>query len=409
MNPHPIPSRRAFRIGLALACVLACGSEPPGPADRTPVITISGIQDGAVVTGPVTITIEVDIGTYLATLNGETFVSGRTVSGPDDYALSVTARNGDANAAATVAFTIALSGDTRLIIRVFDLGPNEAGGGGDAILLTDSSHAGLRHVLVDAGPAGPAGGDPGFVARRLATLGVDTLEALVLSHAHGDHFDGMTAVLSQVVVLRFVYNGQVRNFGPYTGLVALATSQAGTVVVPETPTPLTVGFGGTASVVTLLPPLGTYLANENATSSEINEGSLGAELAKGPFRMFLTGDGEVQANLRWRNTFASRAADVSVLKVGHHGANDAVFDNGFSGTSAWLQHAAPAVAVISANGGSHPRQNAIAALLGLPATITFCTHVHGDLEIRVGEHGDYQVTPERNPGAACVAGTDGTP
>jgi beta-lactamase superfamily II metal-dependent hydrolase len=391
-------------VGLAIGAVAGC-ADPPGPADRAPVITVSGVADGETVAGPVTITIMVDVGTYLATLDGAAFTSGTTVTEPRDHVLSVTARNGEATASATVGFTIALSGTTRLIVRMFDLGPNESGGGGDAILLTDSSGAGLRHVLVDAGPAGLAGSDPGFVSRRLAALGVDTLEALVLSHAHGDHYDGMTDVVNQVVVRRFIYNGQVRNFTPYTTFVTLATNQAEAVIVPSAATPLTIGFGPTASVVTVLPPLDTYLANGDATSSEINEGSLGAELTKGPFRMFLTGDGEVAANARWRTAFASYSGGLTVLKAGHHGANDAVFDNGVSGSSAWLQHAAPAVVVISANGTSHPRQNAVNTLLARPATQTYCTHVHGDIEVRVGENGDYQVTAERNAGEDCVPGT----
>lgn len=385
---------------------LGCGGEPPGPAARTPQIAVSGIADGETRTGPVTITISVDVGTYQATLNGEPFLSGRTISDPGTYVLLVTARNGDATASLALTFTIALAGDTRLIVRMFDLGPNEAGGGGDAILLSDSSSAGARHVLVDAGPAGIDGSDPGFVARRLADLGVDSLEALVLTHAHSDHFGGIAAVLGEVIVRRFVYNGQARNFAAYTNVITLAQGRADTVIVPDAPTDLTLGLGTTPTALVLLPPLESFLTDPDASSSEINEGSLGTEVGKGAFRMFLTGDGEVQANLRWRTSFGSVTADVTVLKVGHHGANDAVFDNAFSGSSAWVQHTAHEVAVISANGTTHPRQNATALLLGLPSTATYCTHVHGTIEIRVGEAGDYQVTVERNEGLDCVPGTD---
>lgn len=386
--------------------LVACGHDPPGPARRPPVITVSGVADGETRKGPVTITISVDVGTFQATLNGQAILSGRTVTDPGAYLLAVTARNGDATSSLDVAFTIALEGETRLIIRLFDLGPNEAGGGGDAILLTDSSSAGQRHLLIDAGPAGVDGSDPGLVARRLAALGVDTLEAMVLSHAHSDHFGGMSNVLGQVVVRRFFYNGQVRNLAAYNSVISLAQGRADTVIVLETVTSLTVGFGGTATAVAVLPPLGTFLANPDATSSEINEGSLGTQVTKGPFHMFSSGDGEIRANARWRTSFDSRTGDLTVLKVGHHGANDAVFDNGFNGPSAWMQHTAPEVAVISANGTTHPRQNATALLLGLPATETYCTSVHGDIEIRVAETGAYLVTVERNRELDCVPGTE---
>jgi beta-lactamase superfamily II metal-dependent hydrolase len=171
---------------------------------------------------------------------------------------------------------------------------------------------------------------------------------------------------------------------------------------------VTVGFGATAATLTILPPLATWLAKPDATSSELNDGSLGTEVVKGSFHMFLTGDGEVEANLRWRTMFPARASQLDVLKVGHHGANDAVFDNGFNGPSTWLDHTEPEVALVSANGTTHPRQNATSTLVGRPETRAFCTNVHGDIEIRVNEAGDYMVTVERNEGQSCTAGTHAT-
>lgn len=384
----------------------ACGGVTPPVPDQAPTITISGVADGEVTTEPVTITISVDRGTYSALLNGQTFFSGRTVTTPDTYILVVTAVSGTATATASLQFTIALGGGTRLIVRVMDLGQNEAGGGGDAILLTDSSSAGMRHVLLDAGPAGVAGADPGFVARRLGQLSVDTLEALVLSHAHSDHFGGMLDVLQSVVVRRFLYNGQVRTLPSYNQVLAIANQLADTVIVPSGIVDLDVGFGTAATRVSVLTPLSTYLSNANATSPEINEGSLGTEVQKGSFRLFLAGDGEVLANLRWRNAFSSATGGVTALKIGHHGGNDAMFDNGFSGISSWLAHTAPELALVSANGTSHPRQNALAALRARPNLITYCTNTHGNIAVRINEFGVHAVAVERSAAAACQAGTD---
>jgi beta-lactamase superfamily II metal-dependent hydrolase len=400
---------RALAAAVLGAAILAgCGGESGTEPDRAPTITVTGVTDGAVVTGSVTIQITVDVGTYSATLNGEEFFSGRTVIDPGLYTLVVTARNGTATASETVGFTIELAGPSRLIIRVFDLGPNEAGGGGDALLLTDSSAAGLRHALIDAGPAGVDGADPGFVGRRLEGLGVDTLEALVLTHAHSDHFGGMGSVLQDVVVRRFYYNDQVRDFAAYNQVIALASQWADTVIVPDAVVELTLGFGVDATRLRILTPLSAFLGNANASSSEINDGSLGTEVEKGVFRFFLAGDGEVAANQRWRSAFGSATADLTALKVGHHGANDAVFDNGFNGASAWLAHTAPELALISANGTTHPRQNAIAALLAVPGLDTWCTSTHGDIEVRVGDGGQYVTTVEENASDVCEPGTDAT-
>ncbi len=390
------------------ALAIGCGDSTEPEPDRTPTITITGVADGETVAGPVTIGISVDVGTYTAELNGETFFAGRTVSDPGEYTLTVDARNGTATASVTVQFTILLAGSSRLILRVIDLGPNEAGGGGDALLLTDSSAAGLRHALIDAGPAGVGGSDPGFVQRRLTQLGVDTLDALVLTHAHSDHFGGMTAILQDVVVRRFFYNAQARTFTAYNQLITLAQQTADTVIVPDSPFFFVLGFGADATQVTVLTALGNYLNDAGAGSSEINEGSLGTEVVKGTFRLFVAGDGEVGANLRWRTLFGAETANVTALKVGHHGANDAVFDNGFSGSSAWLNHTEPELALVSANGTTHPRVNALNALLALPGTVTRCTNTHGDIEVRVNDVGGYVTDVERNDDTLCSAGSEAT-
>ena len=411
---HAVPTASRGRPGWALRTSLAglllisCsgGETPSDPGDRAPTITVVGVTNGDSVPNPVTITISVDLGGFTAELNGTPFTSGRTVSDPADYVLTVNARNGEAVSSLELRFTIVLGGETRLIVRFFDLGENESGGGGDAILLTDSSGAGLRHIVIDAGPAGVAASDPEFVVRRLEQLGVDTIDAMILSHAHADHFDGMSAILSRIFVRRFFYNGQVRNFSRYNNTITLAGQRAGEVTIPSVVVELTLGFGTTPTELAVLTPITTFIANAAADGSQINEGSLGAEVRKGSFRMFFTGDSEVAANQRWRTQFAARTQNLTALKGGHHGANDATFDNGFNGNSAWLTHTAPEIAVISANGVTHPRRNATAKYLSLAATRTYCTNVHGDIEIRIAESGMFQVTVERNPAADCVPGRD---
>jgi beta-lactamase superfamily II metal-dependent hydrolase len=294
-----------------------------------------------------------------------------------------------------------------MILRVFDLGENENGGGGDALLITDSTAAGQRHVLIDAGPAGQAGADLDLVARRLEALGVDTLDALVLSHAHTDHFDGMAAVLDRIHVRAFYYNGQVRSFFRYQSLLAQANANAGIRVAVAQPIGFDLGTSAGTSI-RILPPLNTWLADANAGSAEINDGSLGTRVTRGTFSLFVAGDGEVAANVRWRTMFADDTRDLTALKVGHHGANDAIFDNGSFGASAWLDHTDPELLLVSANGTSHPRIRALTALLAR-AVQTFCTPVHGDIVVRVDDAGsNWTVSVQHNAGADCVPGRDAT-
>jgi beta-lactamase superfamily II metal-dependent hydrolase len=294
-----------------------------------------------------------------------------------------------------------------LILRVFDLGENENGGGGDALLMTDSTATGQRHVLIDAGPAGASGADLDYVASRLAGLGVDTLEALILTHAHTDHFDGMSDVLDRLHVRAFYYNGQVRSFFRYQNLITQAQTDADSRVAVTQPVDFDLGTSA-GTHVRILSPLPTWLNDANAGSTEINDASLGTRVERGAFSLFVAGDGEVEANLRWRTNFPNDTRNVTALKVGHHGANDAVFDNGSFGTSTWLAHTDPELQLISANGASHPRIRALSALLGQTSR-TYCTPVHGDIVVRVDDAGaNWTVSVQRNAGADCVPGRDAT-
>ena len=407
-TPNSTSQGHVAALMIAAALAAGCGgSDGTAPEPQAPVITVQGVSDGAVVEGPVSITISVSVGTYAATLNGISFFSGSTVSDPGSYVLRVEAQNGVSTSQSVVSFEIRLAGGSVLVIRVFDLGDNSSGGGGDAILLSDSTAAGQRHMMIDAGPAGVDGTDLDFVQGRLAALGVDTLEALLLTHAHTDHFDGMTDILREVHVRTFYNNGQVRSFSRYNELLSLAASRADQVTVASEMVDIALGFSG-ASNLRIIPPRTADLADPDAGSSELNDGSLGTALTRGGFTMFFAGDGEVEANLRWRNQFADLTQGVVALKVGHHGANDAVFDSGSSGTSSWLSHSSPRLQIISANGKSHPRIRALDVLLARADSETYCTNVHGDIEIRVDEKGAYTVVVERNAAMDCVPGDDAT-
>lgn len=398
-------ARRRVLLPLVIA-LAACGDGGATGTTTPPVITITGVTDGAVYDGPVTITISVDRGSYEATLNGALFVSGQTVGAPAAYALVVNATANAQTAQRRVDFTIRLTGSSVLILRVINLGSNDAGGGGDALLLTDSSGGGLVHALIDAGPAGAGAIDPGFVARRLAGLGIDSLAFVVLTHAHSDHYAGLLDVLNQVAVQRFFYNGQVRSLGSYEAVIQTAAARADTVIVPTAPIAVTLGLDTSTTAIAVLPPLPTWIGTDTDSSSQLNDGSLGVSIRRGGFAMFLTGDSEVAANQRWRTQFPGYSGALDLLKVGHHGANDAVFDNGFNGSSAWLDHTAAALALVSANGTSHPRINATAALLARRGLRTYCTNVHGTIEVRVNPLGQFRVDVEQQAAASCVPGTD---
>jgi beta-lactamase superfamily II metal-dependent hydrolase len=399
---------------LVLAVVLSgCDSSvSPDPTPSAPSILIEGVEEGGQYTDPVSIEITVEGGSWEASLNGERIGSSHVVATPGSYHLEVIARDGLQETRRDVSFQIILDGDSQLIVRMIDLGDNPLGGGGDALLLTDSSAAGVVHVLVDAGTgpsSGGANGNTNWVSQRLEDFGVDTLAALLLTHAHEDHYLGMQAVLRDVHVERFIYNGETRTTTSYLDLLDYAAGRTDSVIVVDSMLEYTLGAGtGEGTRLVILTPLPHYLDNSGSNASEINEGSIGAYVQRGDFTLFLTGDGEHEANQRWRTDFPEYTETVEVLKVGHHGANDAIFDAGSGGPASWVEHTDPAVALISANGRSHPRINALARLRSGSDRVIFCTHVHGTVELRISPTGRYFSTPARNPGQGCTAGSEAT-
>ena len=401
--------------GLALALLLAsCGDSGSSPSDPddAPTIQISGVEDGGVYTQPVTVTFSASPAgsTTSATLNGETFRSGDTVDRAGDYTLRVEAFRAGRSSQEEVSFSLQVTGERVFILRMFDLGEDGLGGGGDALLLSDSSSLGMRHAMVDAGPRGDPGQslDHGYVADQLEALGIETLDFLQLTHAHADHFEGMRPILDRLQVERFVYNGQVRSFSAYNQVLSRAEQRADTVMALDQEWEYRLG-GPEGTRTVHVPGLPTYLSRHTNDGRELNEGSLGTYVETGGVRIFLTGDGEDQANQRWRTQFSSYTTGLDILKVGHHGANNAVFDDrvGSSTRSSWLEHTQPALMLITANGRSHPRIRALNRLFQVQQAEMYCTNVHGTVTVRIAE-GWWEVTTERNAGMDCVPGDDAT-
>jgi competence protein ComEC len=414
---HPLRRHRRLTLGLLLlgASLLAACSDgsSPTPAADPPRITVEGVEPGATYEGPVTITVRVEPSDAAVSvqLNGERFVSGTTVTSPGPYTLAVEATRGGLRSEVTVPFTVLLGGDRRLILRMFDLGPEGLGGGGDAILVTDSSAAGMVHGLVDAGPRGEPGGVlvEGWVADRLQELGVDTLAFLQLTHAHADHLAGMVPILERLHVQRFVTNGQVRSFFRYEDVLQAAALQADTLLVLAEPWVFDLGPSPGAPRTVHLPGLPAYLGVDTNDGRLINEGSIGTAIEFDGVRLFLTGDGENEANDRWRTSFGHLTEGIDILKVGHHGANNAIFDDrsGVNPASSWLAHTRPSLFLVTSNGVSHPRSRALARLLGIEGLDGYCTHVHGTVEVRIAG-GVWSVEVERNADRVCVPGSEAT-
>ena len=204
-------------------------------------------------------------------------------------------------------------------------------GQGDAILL-QPAHA--PALLVDGGPPGDD------LARKLDQAGVDRLGAVVVTHDQSDHAGGVEELLGALPVERLLFARVHR------GLIARAT-EAG--ADPERLAAGRVLRSGALRIRVLWPPaelLGTATAGQDP-----NQLALVMEARWRDFSMLLTADAEAEA-------VPLEPGPIDVLKVAHHGSDDA-------GLAALLERTRPRLAVISVGEGNsygHPTAATLATL-----------------------------------------------
>jgi competence protein ComEC len=231
-----------------------------------------------------------------------------------------------------------------LVVRVLDVGQ------GDAILLDPP---GADPVLVDTGPPGD------HVEDRVQELGIDRLDALVITHDQSDHAGDLGALLDSVRVDRLVYGRD----DPRLRRVALAAGA----------TPLQIAEGGGFNSGGLrLNALWPARELEGEQGEDPNLLCLVLVARWRHFSMLLTGDAEAEA-------VPIDPGPIDVLKVAHHGSADA-------GLEGLLERSVPKLAVISVGAGNsygHPTPRTLAELSsrGVPA---MRTDRQGEIEIDAG-------------------------
>lgn len=207
-------------------------------------------------------------------------------------------------------------------------------GQGDAALI--SLPSGPR-LLVDAGPRG-CGIDTLLLNRH-----VSTLDGVVLTHPHEDHYGGFREVLAAATVGRlYLPEGTVGGTGWETLLhFIIDTAGIDTALLPAG---RTLYKSGEAAVVCLWPPADPVSCEEDS----VNARSLVLEVIFGRSRLFLTGDlpfcGE-RTLIEWQ-----WLKPATVLKIGHHGSRT-------STSASMLALLSPVAAIVSAGGGNgygHP-------------------------------------------------------
>ena len=219
-------------------------------------------------------------------------------------------------------------------------------GQGESVALCSGSEA----ALVDCGSSN-AYVDAGSVAAdALQSAGIRRLSAVIVTHYHADHTNGLTEVLTRLPVDTLYLPDIEDEYGVRDRLVSLAAHQGADVVFVTEPTRIALG----EAVLTVYPPL--------LTTGDLNEQGLTALATAGDFDLLITGDMAGQTEQLLAQTYP--LPDVEVLVVSHHGSR-------YSSDESFLRAITPDNAVISVgdNRYGHPAEEALRRLQAVGATV----------------------------------------
>jgi competence protein ComEC len=258
-----------------------------------------------------------------------------------------------------------------LVVTAIDVGQADA-----LLIRTPVGHA----ILVDAGGrlerGAVAGASPAeaigerIVVPFLIRQGVHHLDAIVLSHPHGDHVGGIAPVLRTLGADVFADAGQTYSGHAYHDALDVAHAQHVRFVAPRA------GLVWRSDDGVTLRFLGPSEPFISGSRNDINENSVvfmfeyrdlkcdGRRATPCPrFRMLFTGDAGAEAERRLLDSGVDLHADV--LKVGHHGS-------AYGSTPEFVRAVAPRYAIISVgrdNLFGHPASRTLDTLRGLGVQI----------------------------------------
>jgi len=236
-------------------------------------------------------------------------------------------------------------------------------GQGDATILHQPDSC---TVLIDAGPLIHGH----RITEKLLELGVSSLDAVIITHPHLDHFGGLFDIAPRISIKQFFDNGNSNSsweyFDDYQTLkkrypyTTLARNQSITC--------------GSIRLEALFPEPGKSMSND------LNAGSLALMVSFQGFRLLHMGDVAGRAE----SEFLRLNDDIKaqVIKVAHHGAADAT-------ANILLEKAAPELAIISTaseNRISSPSEVVLSRLSQYGISF-YRTDEAGSIEISVSNEG----------------------
>jgi competence protein ComEC len=236
-----------------------------------------------------------------------------------------------------------------LEVRVLDVGQ------GDATLIRCPSG---KSILIDTGRWSPGyNSGTSVIIPELKALGIGRVDAVVLSHPHGDHVGGMLALLEQFEVGAIYQSDFEYGSGLFRGYM-LAAERVGVPV-------LTVERGDVVGVCSEAPLLVMH-PGDGSYGSDPNAWSVVVKLVYGETSFLFTGDAEEIAERELVNHYGV-ALQSDWLKAGHHGSKT-------SSTIEFLRSVQPEMITVSLayrNRYQHPHEVATVRLGSITPDIKY--------------------------------------
>ena len=203
------------------------------------------------------------------------------------------------------------------------------GGIGDSAVVETSG----KCVLIDGGlwTKGRT-----VVLPYLRRRGVKRLDAVVLTHQHGDHYGGLAEVVSAMPVGEVLTNGLTHSAKAYRIFMEAVEESGARYRVPRSGEKLDWGGGVTATVLISAGAAGVR-------PDDYNNNSLVLRMTCGKTSFLFAGDMEKTEEAALLSS--RRELKSAVLKVGHHGSSS-------SSSFPFLQAVRPEIAVISIGEGN---------------------------------------------------------
>lgn len=193
----------------------------------------------------------------------------------------------------------AVTGDGELIVHFIDVGQ------ADCALIEWGDY----FVLIDGGNRD----DGQLLVSYLEQQNVQSLHAVICTHAHEDHVGGLPSVLAVYPTEQVYAPTKTYSSGIFDDFLYYVDQQRLDVTIPKPGDQLQLRDGTDEVTLTILGPIKSY--------AETNDTSIVVKLEYGETAFLFTGDMEVTAENDMLDYWDGRMDwNVDVLKVGHHGS-----------------------------------------------------------------------------------------